>query len=243
MEISIDGQKISYLDRGKGRVVVLLHGWSKEMNKEKYIPLINLLEKSFRVVAIDFPGFGKSIKPDRPWSVSDYSDLIRKILIRLKINEYIIIGHSFGGRVAIKLAAGKIPMGLKKMILIDSAGIERKALKVKLMVLLAKLVPTGIKNRLRSFGSNDYRDVLSDEIMRETMKKVVAENLEADMERIKVPTLLVWGEEDRTTPLWQAKIIKKLIVGSELEVVSGGNHGLPYKMPKETAEIIVKYLK
>jgi 3-oxoadipate enol-lactonase len=79
--------------------------------------------------------------------------------------------------------------------------------------------------------------------MRETMKNVVAESLEADMARIKVPTLLVWGEEDRTTPLWQAKIIRQLIVGSELKVINGGNHGLPYKMPEKTAEIIIKYLK
>jgi len=225
----IGGIKIDYQITGEGRVLLLLHGWALEMSKEKYRKLVGELAKKYKVVALDFPGFGGSSLPPKPWGVREYADLVASFVNALNLRVFGIVGHSFGGRVAIKIAANEI-FKVEKIILIDSAGVERKSWRVKLIIFLTKIIPRWIKRR-RQNG-----------VMRESFKLVVGENLEGEMERIKIPTVLVWGENDRTTPMWQARIIKEKIKGSILRIVKGGDHGVPYRRTDEVAGLILKSL-
>ena len=225
----VGGVKVDYRIRGQGRVLLVLHGWGVGMSKEKYRKLCRKLAKSYKVVTPDFPGFGGSALPPKAWGVREYADLVGSFVDTLNLKVFGIIGHSFGGRVAIKIAANKL-FGVDKLILIDSAGVERKSLRVKLMIFLSKLVPRWVKRR----GQNG--------VMRESFKLVVGENLEKEMEKIRIPTLLVWGENDRATPMWQSGIIKEKIGGSILKVIKGGDHGVPYRRTNEVAGIILKWL-
>lgn len=230
---------IDYLDKGKGKVVVWLHGWAKGYSKEKYQKLIDSLSEKYRVVALDFPGFGGSSWPLRPWDVSDFADAVAKFIKKLGIKEYVLAGHSFGGRVAIKMAVGGNK--IEKLVLVDSAGIERKGMMVKLRLLVAKLVPEGLKKLFSGrLGAKDYRESVG--VMRESLKLIVNENLEVDLAKIKMPTLIVWGENDGLTPLGQGKIMNRLIGGSKLVIIPEANHRLPLDQVARLAKEMVEFI-
>jgi len=236
MKIIVNNIKTDYLKIGKGPTLVFLHGWIKDINKEKYQELLNLLSKKYEVVALDLPGFGKTDTPKKAWNVSDYASFVNDFLSQLKIKKCTLAGHSFGGRITIKLSSQQNKK-IEKIILIDSAGIERKSLKVKLISKIASLTPKFIKNKLMPLlGSKDY--VAVDGIMRQIFKNIVNENLESELPKIKVPTLIIWGQEDHTTPLYHAKIMENKIPQSTLVIVPEANHGLPYRQASETAQII-----
>lgn len=217
--------------------LVFLHGWGKK--KEDYQGLLDLLAKKFTIYALDLPGFGKT-PIDRPYNLVDYAEYVHEFIQKKSLKKVILAGHSFGGRVAIKFAL-KDPNLLKKLILVDAGGIERKSIRIKLINSLKSVktfTPEFFNDIFRSlFGSDDY--LRASPIMRETLKKVVAENLEFDLPKIKIPTLIIWGENDHTTPLWQGQLMHKLIQGSTLTVVPGGDHGVPYRRAKEVADAIL----
>lgn len=223
-----------YWQKGRGDDLLFLHGWSKDINKEKYLELLDKLATKYRVTAIDFPGFGKSERPSTPWKVENFAYFVKKAVEQLGLSVSVIVGHSFGGRVAIKIVNLDL-LAPEKLVLIASAGIERKTIKVKLIKFLVSLVPERFK-RIISVGSKDYREAQG--VMKETMKLVVEENLENDLARINIPTLLIWGNEDRTTPLWQGQLMNKLISKSDLKIIEGGNHGIPYRNAEEVFKII-----
>ena len=228
---------LSFVELGKGeQTVVFLHGWAKK--KEDYSELLELLAKHFKVYALDLPGFGQSAI-SRAYSLDDYADDVAGFMKENKISGAVFVGHSFGGRVAIKLAVRR-PELVSKLVLIDSGGIERKTLKVKLLQVLAALTPTRLKELVRPMvGSRDYLQSVG--LVRETMKKVVAENLENILPTVGQPTLLIWGEGDHTTPLWQGKLMHELIKNSQFKVIAG-DHGIPYRKAKEVANIICSWL-
>lgn len=218
------------------QTVIFLHGWAKK--KEDYSQLLELLAKHFKVYALDLPGFGQSAI-SMAYSLDDYANDVADFMKENKIPKAIFVGHSFGGRVAIKLAVTR-PELVEKLILIDSGGIERKTLRVKLIQVLAAVTPVRLRELARPMvGSKDYLQSVG--LVRETMKKIVAENLEDILPTINLPALLIWGESDHTTPLWQGKLMHELIKNSELKVIAG-DHGIPYRKAEEVADIICSWL-
>lgn len=216
--------------------LVLLHGWGKQGGD--YSELIGLLEERFAVYAPDLPGFGaEPLK--RPMDLNDYAKWLMSRLSKKKINRPILVGHSFGGRVAIEMAV-LYPMLIDKLILVDSGGIERKTAGIKFLRVLSGLSPNWLKKLLLPyFGSNDY--LKSSGALRETLKRVVAKNLEFDLPKVKVPTFIVWGRDDHTTPLWQGELMHKLIPGSRMLTIAG-DHGIPYREAAEVAKAILEFL-
>jgi len=231
MHIDIDGLNINYIDEGKGRHVLLLHGWGGSI--QTMMPIFNILKEKFRVVALDLPGFGNSDIPKEPWNSYDYAECINKFIEKLNLNEIILFGHSHGGRISIVLAS-KYNF-VKKLILIDSAGIipKRKAkyyIKVYWFKMLKKIYLTfPLKNKqekldkfYKKFGSRDYRD--AEGVMRQTMVKVINDNLIRLLSDIKAPTLLIWGENDEDTPLYMGEMMEKEIPDSGLVILKGAGH-------------------
>lgn len=217
-------------------VLVFLHGWGKK--KEDYAELVSRLAKQYSVYALDLPGFGT--EPMRKaMDLADYASWLAEYLRKKKIDEAIFVGHSFGGRVAIKLAVSR-PGLVSTLVLIDSGGIERKSLRVKAVKWLTAVTPSRVRELLRPMvGSKDYLESIG--LVRETMKKIVAENLEFELPSIKIPTLIVWGRDDHTTPLWQGELMHRGIAGSKLEVIPG-DHGIPYRKAEEVAGIVLEYV-
>lgn len=242
MKIKVNNLNIDYIDLGKinHTTLVFLHGWANGYNKELYSSLINKLSKKFHIIAPDFPGFGNSDLPKKPWNLNDFSEFTKSFCQKLKIKKCILIGHSFGGKVVLKLACQN-PKFVQKIILIDSAGIEKKSPRVKTIIKITNMVPEPLKPIiLPPFGSTDYNDSLG--IMRKSFKKIINENLEKTISAIKIPTLLIWGKNDQLTPLWQGEIMNKKIKNSKLVIVPNNNHDLVLDKPTETVRIIKQFL-
>ena len=232
MHINVDGININYIDEGAGSTVLLLHGWGGSI--QTMLPIVNILKDKCRVISPDLPGFGKSEQPKIPWNSYDYAECIKKFIDILQLKDIILFGHSHGGRIAIILS-GRYNF-VKKLILIDSAGIipRRKIsyyFKVYSFKLLKKLYMTfsgrttreeQLEKFYKRFGSADYKE--SQGVMRQTMVKVINDNLLELLPSINAPTLLIWGEKDEDTPLYMGKIMEEKISDSGLVVLKDAGH-------------------
>lgn len=238
MFINIDGLNINYIDSGdknSENAILLLHGWGS--NITLFQKMIDMLSPYMRVVAPDMAGFGESDEPKEPWCVDDYVVLVDKFCKAVDLKNPIVLGHSFGGRVIIKSVTGENPtMNPPKIILTDSAGIKpRQSLKSKIntrmykigrafmsTALMKKLFPNAVENMRNKRGSADYR--AASPIMRQTLVKVVNEDLTHLLSDIKQSTLLIWGDKDDATPLSDGQLMEKLISDSGLVVINGAGH-------------------
>jgi len=199
--------------------LVFFHGYGS--NKECFLPLINYFSSFYRVTAFDFPGFGCGEKLSSAFSVSDYAAWTRNFLHSVGVSSPHIIAHSFGARVAVKLAL-KEPLG--KIVITGGAGIiegrgAAYKLKVKGYRLVKRFFPSFAE---RSFGSAEYKRLSP--IMRESYKKIVNEDLRRDAERVKNDVLLIYGGGDKTTPVSEGKIYDGHFPHSRLAVMEGCGH-------------------
>lgn len=230
----IFGLDIHYTEEGEGELVVLLHGWGS--NIELFRPTIDTLKGNYKVVAMDMPGFGQSEEPDEPWDVDRYVDFLLAFLEPYHADKVILLGHSFGGRVIIKLCARELPFTVDKVVLVDAAGVlPEKSLwekfKQKLIALtgwffklaiIQKLFPHLIEALRRRSGSADYNAATP--VMRQTLVKVVNEDLCDLMPHVTCPTLLIWGTADTATPFSDAVKMNSLMPESAIVRLEGAGH-------------------
>ena len=212
------GGVINYKIVGDGINVVFLHGWGG--NASAFLFVAERLKSFCRSIVVDFNGFGDTPEPNRPYSVGDYAGEVQSVLEKEGVKKAIIVGHSFGGRVALEIA-GKFPDAVNGLVLVDSAGLKPRRkpsyyVKILLHKILKKLGFRGLQ------GSRDYR-VLSF-IMKETFKKVVSYDQTYLLENINTPTLILWGKNDKETPLYMANKLEKKIKDSKLILLEGGHY-------------------
>lgn len=250
--IDICGLKINYEEYGKGKEVILLHGWGA--NIDSFAPVSRFLSNNFRVIAIDLPGFGKSEMTDKALNIADYANFVSEFIKKMSIQKPILIGHSNGGRIIIYLTAKKL-VAAHKIILIDSAGIKpKRKLKYYLKVYLFKTIKKFLQlpifgkrsdeliERARSkFGSTDYKNASG--VLRQTMVKLVNEDLRGLLPEIKASTLLIWGENDTATPVSDGKLMEKLIPDAGLVVLKNAGHFSYLDKQNEFNTIISSFLK
>ena len=137
MFMTIDGLKIRYEVCGEGKDIVLMHGWGSSL--DAFSGITRAIFGKYRVTVFDFPGFGQSDMPPLPWSVEDYSVFTLKLFDALGLRDPILVGHSFGGRVIMKLC-GTGRVNPEKIILLDAAGVKpKKSLKSKVCLQLQVL--------------------------------------------------------------------------------------------------------
>ena len=230
----IFGLDIHYTEEGEGELVVLLHGWGS--NIELFRPTIDTLKGNYKVVAMDMPGFGQSEEPDEPWDVDRYVDFLLAFLEPYHADKVILLGHSFGGRVIIKLCARELPFTVDKVVLVDAAGVlpEKspwEKFKQELIALtgwffklaiIQKLFPHLIEALRRRSGSADYNAATP--VMRQTLVRVVNEDLCDLMPHITCPTLLIWGTADTATPFSDAVKMNSLMPESAIVRLEGAGH-------------------
>jgi pimeloyl-ACP methyl ester carboxylesterase len=226
----IRGLDIKYYqtaDFDKDDAVVFLHGWGSEaMHFQK------ILARCKSAVAVDLPGFGKSEVPSTVWALDDYVDFVKEFLEKLAIKNPIIAGHSFGGSIGIKYCTAK--NDAKKLILIGSAGIRRKTLKKYGLFIVSKIfgfifslpgirvLKGGLRGWLyKLIGAEDY---IQAGPLAETFRKIVSEDLRDDMRKIHVPTVLIWGADDKDTPIEDGKLMEQLIRNSQLYIIPDAGH-------------------
>lgn len=233
--------------------LILLHGWGA--NSDLMLPLAERLAPlGFRVHLFDLPGFGKTPPPPSAWSVPDYAAHVIEALDALGVSKVHLVGHSFGGRISLVLGA-EHPERVGKIALIDSAGVPNKTSPLKRARLSAYkairegLYAVGAKDAadgLRAwygarYGSSDFNAVSG--VMRDTFVKVVTQDLTPYARRIHAPTLLLWGENDQDTPLWQAKVLESLIPDAGLITFPGAGHYSYLERPLETVRILDHFFK
>jgi pimeloyl-ACP methyl ester carboxylesterase len=247
--IIIQGLNIEYLQSenvDKSKTLLFLHGWgSRALHFDK------ILENCESWLAVDLPGFGGSEAPKTAWSLADYSAFIQDFLQKLGIEDPILAGHSFGGSIGIKYCASGNKC--QKLILIGSAGIRRKSAKNYGLLVIAKILKIffflpflrNFKESVRQYfyekiGSEDY---LNAGILRETYKKIINEDLTKDLEKISVPTILIWGENDKSTPLADGRLMQSLIKNAKLLVIPKAGHFAFLDNKKEFGEIFLSQIK
>ena len=222
MTINIRNININYIQDGSGSDVVLLHGWGQNIAMMK--PIGDRLQKNHRITILDFPGFGESEEPKTALTVYDYCEILEELLKKLKVKKPVIMGHSFGGRIAIIYASRN---EVEKVVLFGSPCIRKEvkpSLKLRMLKSLKKI--PGI-NKLEGFaknhmGSRDYKN--ASEIMKKILVNVVNEDLSKCAKKINVPTLLIWGDRDTEAPVEDAKELEKIIPDAGLIVLPNSTH-------------------
>jgi len=252
-KLQILGIETNYKVAGKGPVLLILHGWGG--SSDSWQKVIDILEKeNIKLIVPDFPGFGKSKTPPQAWSVQNFVEWLKEFLENLKIDKFFLLGHSFGGRVAIKFAVN-FPEKLKALILVNSAGIKPKWGPKETLIFYLALLGNAIfaKNFLkrfkdkarnifyRFFRDRDYGK--AKEEMKETMKKVIEEDLFPLLPQIRVKTFILWGEKDNVVPLKYGKMMKEKIENSELIIFPNVRHSPHLEIPEKFSEKIIEILK
>ena len=216
MKIKINQNEISYIQYGKGQDVILLHGWGQNIEMMK--PLGDPLSEHYRVTILDFPGFGGSPEPNNDWNIEDYVHM-------LELKNPILMGHSFGGRVAIKYASCN---KVSKLVLLASPCVRLKDksrdFKTKVLKSIKKLPGMNkIGEYAKNFiGSRDYK--AASPRMRQILVNTVNEDLSEDAKKITIPVLLIWGDLDEEATLEEGKMLEGLLVDGGLVVLNGCTH-------------------
>lgn len=252
--LQVNSKTAHYREWGSGpNIMVMLHGWPADSTH--YSDLGPKLAKlGYHIYVPDFPGWGNTPEPENAWSVSDYRNWVHHFVKELKIGQFILFGHSFGGRVAIKYAVNYAP-DIKSLVLCAAAGIKPDAFTLKRRILkmtasvgkralslpgINKLETIAKKALYKVAGSNDYLKL--DGVMKETIVKVLEEDLSPLLSQIHSETLLLWGTEDGATPITDAKKMNKMIKGSVLKTFEGEKHNLVKLIPEKVAKEIHTYI-
>lgn len=232
---------INYIDYGEGsNTIVLLHGWGQNIEMMK--PVGDKLSKECRIIIVDLPGFGASKEPNTIWTIYDYAECINKLLTELNVENPVMIGHSFGGKISLEYASR---YNVKKLILFGSPfkkQIQKISFKTKLLKSL-KHVP--LVNKLEGFakkhiGSRDYKNAS------ETMRKILVEHVNLDItedvKKIKCSTIVIWGTLDNEVPLNDAYELENLIGDAAVITYEGCSHYAYLERLNQTVNIIKNFV-
>lgn len=241
MIAKIDNLSVNYEVLGSGERLVLLHGWGA--NLHYFDTISQLLSRHFQVLSLDLPGFGRSSPPPTAFGIFDYAQFVEKFLDYLDIKETHLLGHSMGG--AICLAYALSFNRAKKLILEDSAGMGKRNFwtnaKIYFVKALKFLVLPSYREYLKHlFGSTDYKNAGS---MRGTLTKLVNTNLRPKIKELRQPLLIIWGKNDETTTLNEAKYINQEAKGSKLVIMPGCSHFPHLEQPEEFSRIVTDFLQ
>lgn len=246
MQLIVDNLIINYQRKGRGKKILLIHGWA--VNHHSLDIIFNELTPNFDVLSVDLPGFGGSQTPEIVWGLEEYSAFLKDFLNKLKIKSvYAVIGHSNGGAIAIKAVSASY-ISADKLVVLSSAGIrgedKTKLLTIKLITKAGKIIstplPKSTKKRLRKKLYNTIQsDYLTADNMTESFKKIVSQDIRHDAESLDLPVLLIYGSDDDQTPAMYGRMFHQLIKNSTLEIVGTAGHFVYQDKP----QVVVKLLR
>lgn len=220
--------------------IVLLHGWGG--NCKSFTPIYSAFE-GFNILSLDFWGFGESDEPSSDFTLFSYTDATFELISHLHLSDCILLGHSFGGRVAIVLAANHSDI-VKGLVLIDAAGLKprfsaKRAYKIGCYKCNKFLVKHRLRNAacLEKYGSSDYKKLSSN--VRPVFNAIINQGLSEFAQQIHCKTLIVWGQNDKDTPLYMAKRLHRYVRNSNLCVVKNAGHFVYL----DSSNIVIKCIK
>jgi 2-hydroxy-6-oxonona-2,4-dienedioate hydrolase len=251
---SVYGESIHYYEMGEGPVVILLHalGWYAEV----WAPIMARLAPKYRVIAIDQIGCGESSKPFLDYRVQTFSEFLQGFLEALNLERVSLIGHAFGGWVA-SLFASQHPEEVEKLILVSSSGVTRRYTDRFLDLNPASFAAT--RELLKTLFCDEK--LASEELAREVFLRRLQFNdgytvhrtfdgifrsdqfLDPVLERITAPTLVIWGKEDKITPLPDGNRFLRGIRGATMELLEYCGHAPHIERPEDVSRAISAFLK
>lgn len=238
----IKGCKINYAQYGveSTHELVLLHGWGQ--NIEMMNPIGNALKNKYHITIIDLPGFGLSSEPEVAFTNYDYFECVDELLTYLKIENPIMIGHSFGGRISILYASIK---QTDKLVLLSAPFVKRITEESTKLKILKKLKKVPGLNKFEDvakkfIGSTDYKN--ASKRMREILVNVVNEDLTEYVKKIKASTIVIAGERDVDVPLDELNLYKNYIEDCAVIVYPGCTHYAYLEDINRTNSIISSFI-
>lgn len=209
--------------------VIGLHGWARSW-QDLAGPL-----GGFNALLIDLPGFGASPEPPEVWDSADYAALVAEVIADVH-KPQVVVGHSFGGRVAIKLAAcwpelvsGLVLTGVPLLRNRSSARLSWRYRAARWGSRHGVVSQARMETLRQRYGSDDYRRAGG--IMRSVLVRSVNESYEEDLMRIKCPVELVWGAKDTAAPVEMARQASGFLKNGQFEVVEAAGHLIPLSHP------------
>ncbi len=227
--------------------IYLLHGWSiDDNNREKWQDFMNALRnQDFNPHFLPIPGLDNDV--ENPWNLSDYVGWLE---VKLPQHPVCLLGHSFGGQLAVRFASTR-PERVASLILIACSGLRDKSIPAVLKRFVFKQVAAAGKiftknqqvRKLLYFLAREKDYLQADPIMRETMKNVIADEIRDDLKQITCPVLVIWGENDQTTPLKNGYYIDDKLADSELRIAAGVRHAPQFDEPNVVAKFISRFVR
>ena len=246
--LNVQGLQVSYRTAGEGPAILILHGWGSR--SDRWIRVMELLsDNKYSVIIPDLPGFGKSETPKSPWSMEDYYGFVKEFADRLGLKEFYLLGHSFGGGLALFYAT-KHPEKVKKLFLISAAIKRKKSLRKSIFKMLSRIGKVFSFLPFYSlFKKAFYKYVVKKSdypyqagVMKGTYLKVIGQDLSPFLTEIRVPTIVLWGEKDDYISVKDAHFIAEHITDAKLVLVPEGDHDLERKMPEILTQKILSFL-
>jgi len=250
MQIIVQGLLTHYQHSGQGKTILLLHGWANSL--DSFETLKAELITSYDVISVDLPGFGKTQTPKSAWNLDDYSQFVKDFLDKLNIPKiYCVVGHSNGGALAIRALSTK-QISAQKLVLLASSGVRNskgiKNIAIKAVAKSGKvatfwLSPSTKQKLQQKLYGTIGSDMLVAPHMKETFKLTVRQDIQADARKLDLPTLLIYGNKDKATPLkGVGEPLHRQIANSRLEIVDGADHFAHQTNPEQIQKLIMEFL-
>lgn len=249
MQIEIYNTSTHYQKIGTGFPVVLLHGWGGSW--ETWSPLIPSLSETYQLIIPDLPLFGKS-SSTQVWDSSEYADWLAAFLSQvIPDKKYVVVGHSFGGKIASVHAADDATTNVAGIVIVDASGLpeeltEKEALTQKIAGFIPKPIKKAVGSTVKKAilkhmdVATDYQNASPQQ--QAVLRKIVREDISPFLRKISVPSLVIWGENDQTTPLEKGELFAELIHGSSLHVVTDAGHYPFIDAPSEIIGAITAFI-
>lgn len=237
--------------------IIILHGW--RLSGNKYSKLQDAFESlGYKAYAPDLPGFGKNISKNKSvYYLEDFARFVKDFIEKKQLEDTVLVGHSMGGRVIAKFLNLYGNDKIKAVILSGTPLLKEKFTIRKLLgVMLSNIakmsssfIPVTISERIQDKGRYIvYRiigemDYYKSEEYKQTFLNVVGEDVEPYLPKINVPTLILWGKNDKITPVSQGRALHNRLPHSKLVVVSDATHKMPYEKEEEFASEVDSFVK
>lgn len=205
-----------FVDHHSKQTILYLHGWNASY--QTLLPL-SLNNSQYNELYVDLPGCNQQIDPDYPLTIDDYIHILLENFTDQFSQVTFVVGHSFGGKLAVKLM--KYLPNLKGLFLISPALLKGKRGLVYYMKVYSYKLRKKLHLNVKNMGSIDFKQ--ASDVMKKTLVNIVNEDAKKELITVAVPTLLVWGTEDKATPFKMSTKIKKRIKDCEIIPIVGGH--------------------
>jgi len=231
-------------------VLVFLHGWRS--NSTVWFNLIKRLsEQGYNCIALDLPGFGRSQTPQDIFNTDKYADVVDEFLHKLHVEDAVCVGHSYGGRILINLGV-RNKLKAEKIVLVDASGLGMDEGGISVKKTIAKVVKPifkigplqGLRKKIyQAMGGEDYIESEVSPFFKATYQNITQDKYNEEISTITVPTYLIWGANDKDTPVEMAAVMEELIPNSQLEFIMNAGHYPFLDNPEEFEAVLLDFLE